>query len=155
MEVEVENKIFKIEEWIKASGYKCTAPRDTLIRLFVETKRHLRPEEIYMLTKAQGVSLPTVYRNIDLLKRIGVIKEIVIQKERYYELNMFSRKKLHIHFSCNQCGQIKEYLDSKIFRDMIEQRDYIEEVFHDDIEDVTIVMNGICDLCKERNHSDN
>ncbi len=62
----------------------------------------------------RGISLPTVYRTIDILKRIGVIKE---------------------------------YNSRRIFKEMIQQRDYLESVYKDNIEDITIVMTGICNNC--------
>ena len=146
--MDVEEKVSKIVKLMITKGYKATHSRQIIIRLFVETEDHLRPEQIYLLIKNKGVSLPTVYRNVDILKKIGVIKEIVIQNDRYFELNMFSQKKLHIHFQCVKCGIIKEYSNSQIFKDIIEQKDYIEELFDDDIEDIMIVMSGICSLCK-------
>lgn len=150
--MDIEEKISKIEELMIAKGYKSTHARKIIIRLFVESKEHLTADQIYMLIRKQKISLPTVYRTIDILKKIDVIKEVVIHNDRYYELNMYSQKKLHIHFKCDQCGQIKEYVDSHIFKEMIAQRDYIEEMFDDEIKDIMIVMSGICSSCKKSNH---
>jgi Fe2+ or Zn2+ uptake regulation protein len=61
---------------------------------------------------------------------------------------MYSQKKLHIHFNCHKCGQITEYSDRHIFKELIAQRDYLEKTYGDSIEDITIVMTGICNHCK-------
>jgi len=144
-----EKKISEIEELLKSKGYKLTHPREVIVRLFVQTSEHLKPEDIYNEVRHEDVSLPTVYRSIEILKNIGVIKEVVINSERYYELSIFSQKKFHIHFQCSICGKIKEYNDKRIFKDMLLQRDYIEETYNDVIEDVTVVMKGVCSSCKK------
>lgn len=126
-----------------------TNSRRIIVRLFVETKDHLKPEEVYQLVREHNVSLPTVYRTLEILKKIGVIKELTLRNERIYELNIYSQKILHIHFQCSNCGEIKEYKDLPLVKSMIEQRDYIEEKYEDDIDDITIVMKGVCRLCRK------
>jgi len=143
-----DETISRIEQLILRKGFKATRSRKIIIKLFIESKEHLRPEQIFLKTREQGISLPTVYRSIDVLKKLNVIKEIMLHNERYYELDMYSQKKLHIHFQCNHCRQIKEYSDQHIFNELVEQRDYIEKSFDDDIEDIMVVMSGVCRDCK-------
>jgi Fe2+ or Zn2+ uptake regulation protein len=149
----MEKKITEIMNLIKARGYKLTRTREIMVHLFVETDRHLKPEEVHQLVKHQGISLPTVYRNIDVLTRMGIIKEIPLHNERYYELYLFSQKKMHMHFRCSQCGLIKEYTDQQVFQQMIRQRDYIEDTYRDSVEDINIIMTGLCSQCLERKES--
>ncbi len=143
-----------IENKIASSGYKLTYSRLTMIKFFVDSREHLKPEDVYHSLKEYGISLPTVYRNISIFKQLGIVKEVVIQDDHYYELDMYSQKKLHIHFRCKLCGQIKEYADRKIFKDMIQQKEVIENAFQDEIEDITIVMTGTCKQCKENSVCD-
>ncbi len=149
VKINMEKKVAEIVKLLKAKGYNITHSRNIMIRLFVETEKHLKPEEVYDLAKDQGISLPTVYRNIDVLKKTGVIKEITINNDRFYELHIYSQKKLHIHFRCNRCGNIRDYNNRNIFKKMIQQKDYIEETFGDHVEDISIVMRGICRDCHE------
>ena len=144
-----EKKIMEIKVLFISKGYKFTRSRKAMTELFVSTQDHLKPEDVHRLTKDQGVSLPTVYRNLDLMVRLGVIKEIEIHHDRFYELVLYSRKKLHMHFQCRICGQIKEYSNPDIFKSMIDQRDYLESVYGDDIDDITIIMKGTCSACKK------
>lgn len=53
--MEIENKMTKIEELLKVKGYRFTPSRKTLVRLFVEPKEHLKPEEIYKLTRSKKI----------------------------------------------------------------------------------------------------
>ncbi len=150
MSDEVEEKVDEIKSFLKKKGYKNTVTREEVIRVFTETKDHLKPEEVHQRVKGEGVSLPTVYRCVDLLKKTDVIKEINIKDGRFYELHMFSRKKLHIHFQCTQCQKIKEYNDRHVFKEMLRQKEYIEHTYEDTIEDITIVTKGICRECAAR-----
>lgn len=136
-----------IELLLKANGYRLTHPRETLLKLFLETEEHLTAEEIYQKLKHEQLSLPTVYRNIEIFKRLGIIKEIVIHNNRYFELNIYSQKKLHIHFHCRRCGQIKEYNSRHVFSEMIAQKNGLEKAYKDSIEDMTVVMTGVCSAC--------
>jgi Fe2+ or Zn2+ uptake regulation protein len=144
----LNNKIIEIENVVKSKGYKMTQARKTIIRVFVESSDHLKPEDIYQLIRGTGVSIATVYRNIGVLKRISVIKEIAIHNERFYELNMFSEKKLHLHFQCKSCGKIKEYADNSSVIGLIRQRESIENIYGDLVEDITFIMEGICKECR-------
>lgn len=150
MPYSTEEKTHELMEYLKEKGYKTTRAREELIRVFVETQDHLKPEDVHRKLKAEHVSLPTVYRSIDLLKKLGIIKEISIADERYYELYRFSQKKLHIHFQCISCGKIKEYDDRHVISTMLNQKEYIEKNYGDQIEDITIVTKGICQECKKR-----
>ncbi|MCD4714795.1 MAG: hypothetical protein K8R73_16080, partial [Clostridiales bacterium] len=68
--------------------------------------------------------------------------------ERYYELEIYSGKKMHIHFQCQSCGIIKEFSDLELKKLMIEERDFIEAKYGDRINDITIVMSGTCNACQ-------
>lgn len=139
-----------IENIVESAGYKMTYSRYTMLGLFIDCKAHLRPEDVYQMLRDREISLPTVYRNIAIFKDLGIIKEITINEDHYYELNMYNQKKMHMHFRCSVCGQIKEYSDRQVFKAMIQQKDAIEAAYQDQIQDVTIVMTGICKTCKEK-----
>lgn len=150
MSLSNEEKIRQLIEHLKEKGYKNTGARGKMIKVFVEAEDHLKPEDVHRKLKGEDVSLPTVYRSIDLLKKIGIIKEISIADERYYELYRFSQKKLHIHFQCSSCGKIKEYDNRHIFSTMLSQKEYIEKNYGDQIDDITIVTQGLCRKCKTK-----
>lgn len=146
----MKQKIMDIEKILKEKGYKLTQSREKMIELFVNSNQHLRPDDAYQILRKEGISLPTVYRNIELLKEIGVIKEVNLENERFYELDLYSGKKMHIHFKCHGCGIIKEYNSLEVKRMMLEQRDYLEKSYGDLIEDITIVMHGLCEECQNK-----
>lgn len=142
-------KILDIEKILKDNGYKLTGSRKLMIKIFVDSEKHLKPDDVYQLLRKERISLPTVYRNIEIFKETGVIKELPIHNERYYELEIYSGKKMHIHFQCQSCGIIKEYSDLELKKLMIEERDFIEVNHGDRINDITIVMSGTCKVCQK------
>lgn len=148
--MEINEKVIAIEKKLRANGYKYTHSRNAIIKLLAETTEHLKCEEIYRRLREDGVSLPTVYRNIDIFNRLGIIKEVMIHNERYFELNIYTQKKLHIHFHCQQCGKIKEYSDRQDFKGMIQLKTTMENKYKDAIEDISIVMTGVCVDCQKK-----
>ncbi len=146
----MDTKIKEIEKILQEHEYKLTKPRIRMIELFLETSDHLCPEEIYNKIKHESISLPTVYRNILVFKNLGIIKETNINNENVYELNVFSEKRLHMHFHCKRCGQIIEYNNREIFNHMIKQQEYIEAQFGDIVENYSVVFDGICHSCRKQ-----
>ena len=95
--VESTEKVSGIIGMMNSLGYHKTHSRRTLARLFVETDRHLRAEEIYQMVRGEGISLTTVYRCLDIFKKIGIIDEITIQGNKAYALEVRECLSLHQH----------------------------------------------------------
>lgn len=144
----MKDKVNMIEDILRKKNFKLTSSRKEIIRVFLESDEHLKPEDVYDLVKDKDISLPTVYRTIDILKRNQIIEEITIGKHRYYELKIFSGKKMHIHFKCDRCGEIFDIDDQILVMDLIRIRDYAEKEFAVEVEDLVMVMRGTCDKCR-------
>ncbi|MBN4050837.1 MAG: transcriptional repressor [Alkaliphilus sp.] len=144
----MDSKIELIEEFVKKNGYRVTDSRRIILKFFVENDGHYKPEDVYQLIKNEMLGIATVYRNLDIFKKIGIIKEITIDNKLYYELDMFSSKKLHLHFHCKSCNQIVEYTDQVLIQSLLKQKDFIEENYDNIVDDITIVMKGICKDCR-------
>lgn len=148
-------KVQELENILQENGYRVTKSRRVLIKYFLETKKHLCAEKIYVNVKNQSISLPTIYRNLLIFKSIGLIKEMNINNENVYELSVFSGKRMYVHFICRKCGQIIEYKDQMVFGRMLEHQSYIETTFGDSIEDYSAILTGVCHKCQEMvNESD-
>lgn len=144
---EIEKHLSKI---VTDRGYKYNHSRRLVLKHFIENRDHMTPEDVYNDIKDGVISMSTVYRNIEIFDNLGIIKHINIDGIRYFELNMFNKKKLHVHLSCRKCGKIKEYESSAIFNQMIAQKEFIESLNGDIVEDVSIVMKGICHSCQSK-----
>ena len=134
------SKISAIEKLLKDKGYKSTYSRKEIIQCFLDSEKHLRPEDIYEKVRESGISLPTVYRNIEMLKENKIISELNAGGERFYELRMFSQKVLHLHYKCDTCNHLIEITDTDLVLDLINLKNKVEKRYDNTIDDIEIII---------------
>lgn len=145
----MDYRIKKIEGLLKQKKYKITFARKEIICLFVNNiNKHFKTEEVYNLVKGKNISLPTVYRTIEILKNNGIIKETVIDKTRYYELEIFSKKSLHLHLKCIRCGDVIDFVSTKSMLMLLDEKNNIEKRYKFKINDIYAILQGECDKCR-------
>ncbi|MFZ5969310.1 MAG: Fur family transcriptional regulator [Bacillota bacterium] len=144
----MKSKLEHIAALLKKKGVCVTLQRREILRVFLRTDRHLKADDIYDLTKQNGVSIATVYRTIEILKEHDIIKEITIGKDRYYELKLYSEKCMHIHFKCKTCGAIIDLDDIKLRIDLIKMWNGVEKTYSVEVRELTMVTEGVCSKCR-------
>lgn len=144
----MESKYQSIIKQLVKSGIRITCQRKTIIRALLEANRHIRADELYDMVKAESIGVATVYRTIELLKEFDIIKIIAIGNDRYVELKKFSKNYTHINFKCIICSRIYDYSDRNITRKVLEMMRYLEDEYTAETHDLTILINGICSLCR-------
>ena len=145
----MDSKIQGIEKMLKKRGYRITKGRREIIELFVKNKdNHYRVEEVYNSIKSKNISIPTVYRTIEILKKGGIIKETIIDNYKYYELQIFSKKSVHLHLKCIECGSVSDYLDKKSILNLLEEKTNIENKYDMLIYDIYTIFYGVCKNCR-------
>jgi Fe2+ or Zn2+ uptake regulation protein len=131
---------------LRAEGLRVTSQRSLLLEIMRESKGHLDAGEIYRRARAQDprISLSTVYRNLNLLKDLGVITELHLDEEHHhYELRDEAE---HYHLICSSCQRVVEF-DSSSMGALIQQTS-AEKGFL--IEHVHIDLVGLCQDCRAR-----
>lgn len=101
------NKINNIEITLKDQGYKLTGQRRIIIEVFEECPAHYTAQEVFEKVKTQNpnINFSTVYRNLELLCKIGVINKLNISnKISHFEL---AHHEHHHHVICLKCGEMK------------------------------------------------
>jgi Fe2+ or Zn2+ uptake regulation protein len=96
-----------IESTLKNQGYKLTGQRRFIIEAFEECPAHYTAQEIYEKVKAQNPSInfSTVYRNLELLCKIGVINKLNISSGiSHFEIK---HNEHHHHVICLKCGDMQ------------------------------------------------
>jgi len=91
-------------ESLRAAGRRITPERDLLVRI-IDRNPHLDATEIYRLAQETQprIGLATVYRTLNLLKDLGVIRASEFgETHRHYEV----RGAEHIHLVCSECGRV-------------------------------------------------
>lgn len=137
-----------IENVIDRNGYKATNQRKEILYIFIKhNQKHLSAEEVYEYVKPEGIGLATVYRNIKIFVDLDIIKEIRVDDTNYYELKMYGKKPLHIHFQCENCGCIEDILDQDIILEYLRINRLIEDKQGCEIFDMDIMFHGLCKDC--------
>ena len=91
----------------KLSG-RSTVQRELIREILQHADRHLDADEIYLQArqKSPGISLSTVYRNLQVFKELGLVEEHQFGSRRYYEPAIQDN---HHHLVCLGCGQVFEF----------------------------------------------
>jgi len=99
-------------EELAAKGVRLTAQRRAVVETIQDAGEHL--DASALLTQARirepNIDRATVYRTIDLLKRLRLIDELDLMhlkgEKHFYEVKT---RRDHVHLACFQCGRIEEF----------------------------------------------
>ena len=101
---------------LSEKGYRLTPQRIMILSAIENSQDHISAEEIYaqVLTKYPHVNISTVYRTLELLKRLGLVTETDLGggRVRYHPAD----KGHHHHLVCTECGAIIDLDESTLAR---------------------------------------
>lgn len=110
----MKNTLNVIYSKLQQLNYKITPQRQVILKAFLEnTTEHLSAEEVYNIVKVDypDIGLATIYRTLDLLAEIDVLKKINFGDNRTrYELDQ-QETHYHHHMICLGCGRVQEFDD--------------------------------------------
>ncbi|HSH36106.1 Fur family transcriptional regulator, partial [Schnuerera sp.] len=104
----------------------------------------------YNKLKTEGIGISTVYRNINLFVDLDILKEFKIDETSYYELKMYAKKPLHIHFKCEECENLIDIKDRDIILKYLKINNSIEKKYGIQINDLDIMFHGLCSNCIDK-----
>jgi len=85
-------------------GYRMTPQRVMIVSAIENSDNHISAEEIYaqVIAKYSYVNISTVYRTLEMLKRLGLVTETDLGegRVRYHPAG----KGHHHHLVCRECG---------------------------------------------------
>ena len=142
------NELQKIKSIIERENLKFTIQKQLILEALLSSKEHITINELHEKLKVNNIGIATLYRNLDSFKNLGIITEINVEGKAYYEMKIFGRKPIHIHFKCTNCGKIMDIEDNKLYHEylklnrLIEERDLL-------IYDSVFTFKGICSDCKK------
>lgn len=137
---------------LKGDIFRWTLTRKAILDLLNRTSKHMSAKEIYdtLLKLYPGIGLSTVYRTLDLLSRMGLVKKLNIgEGKSRYEYKP-GEEKLHHHIICTKCGKIIDYSDfldeelnlvGKIEKNLARKYNFI-------VKDHNIDFYGLCKDCR-------
>ena len=107
-------------KYLEKSGLKRTKVREILFHGILTVKDHFTIEDLLVHLQKEGVriTIDTLYRNIVLLEKAGIVAEIFHQgRKTFYEV--IHKKEHHDHMTCVSCGRIFEFHSSLIEKEQL------------------------------------
>jgi Fur family ferric uptake transcriptional regulator len=129
---------------LSARGVRLTLQRRILIDIIQRAEGHLDVAAILALAKQRDRA--TVYRTIELLKRLRLIDELDLMHlqgdKHYYEVKT---RRDHIHLACFHCGRIEEVSSELLERLKSEVADQLAF----DVRVTRLELGGKCRACRQ------
>ena len=129
---------------LSKQGYRLTPQRMMILSAIENSDDHISAEEIYaqVVAKYPRVNISTVYRTLELLKRLGLVTETDLGggRVRYHS----AEKGHHHHLVCRQCGAIidlDEALLSPLKSALLQEYKFSADLRH-------LAIFGRCANCK-------
>jgi len=122
-----------------------TPQRRLLLSIMREAGRHLDAKEVYRRASERdpNISLATVYRNLRVFEKQGLLNERHLGQARcYYEMK---RSGEHQHLVCEACGQVIEF-ESPLIRKLVAE---VQRKNNFSVTKVELYLEGHCHKCKE------
>jgi len=120
--------------------------RDIILETLKENVVHPTAEYLYGVLKEKnsGISLATLYRNLNQLADKGIIKKIEgLETSSHFDHNTYE----HYHFICDKCKRVFD-IPVEIAPDIAEKTQHATGF---DVKGYDIVIHGICNECKKGN----
>jgi Fur family ferric uptake transcriptional regulator len=133
-------------EELGSKGIRMTAQRRAVVEVIQEAKKHLDADSLLHLARQRqpNIDRATVYRTIDLLKRLRLVDELDLMhlegEKHFYEVKT---RREHIHLACFRCGRIQEF-SSALFEQL---KSEISEQAGFKIRVTRLEVGGACREC--------
>lgn len=123
---------------------KYSKQRNMILKTVSENPIHPNADQVYSQIKEQNptISLGTVYRNLNLLSEIGLLRRISVPNgsDRFD-----GRLDRHFHIICENCGKVTD-VENNLELDI---ETYVESKSGYKVKEIDVVMFGLCPDCKK------
>jgi Fe2+ or Zn2+ uptake regulation protein len=130
-------------ELLRKRGYRLTPQRFLIMSVIQEAQEHLSVEQITERVQQRNpyVSLSTVYRTLELLRELGLVRENHLPGEQpRYEI---AEGKSHHHLVCRGCRAVI-HLDQQLLGNLHEK---LQEEYHFYGLNLDLMATGYCQSC--------
>ncbi|MGE5233974.1 MAG: Fur family transcriptional regulator [Acidobacteriota bacterium] len=103
------------EQFVRREGLRMTTERRALFEEIFLQHGHLDADALHAALRQRGlrISRATVYRNLDLLVRCGLVRRHRMGKRRQLYEHVHPGLD-HEHLMCNRCGRVAEFKSAAI-----------------------------------------
>lgn len=134
-----------IADRLSKQGYRLTPQRIMILLAIENSDDHISAEEIYaqIIAKYPNVNISTVYRTLELLKRLGLVTETDLGegRVRYHP----TEKGHHHHLVCRECGTtvaLDESLLARLESALLQEYKFVADLRH-------LAIWGRCANCSQ------
>lgn len=130
---------------LRTSGYRLTRQRQLVWDTLRRTRRHLSAEQIGAVLKRQDqrVDMATVYRSLDVLQRLGLIRSSRLGERQYFEL---AEPGEHYHLVCDNCGSA-HHIEGE---DLAPVLRHITDEHRFAVRSADLIVHGWCEKCQAK-----
>ena len=133
-------------ESLHKANLKATPARLEILSVLEKSSKPLNAKNIQKLTKDKNMDMATTYRSLESLKKIGIIKQVNLQKDQaFYEI---SNKFDHHHLICQNCGIIEDFVGC--YSDTIIKKALTGSKQFSKISEHSLELFGICNKCTKK-----
>lgn len=128
---------------LRRRGLRLTPQRQIVLTIIETSGEHLSAEAICQRVQARYpfVSLSTVYRTLERLKAVGLVREVhLLADQRFYESADAGD---HHHLLCRNCGAVL-HVDAALLAGLREQ---LERCYHFTPLSLDLIATGYCENC--------
>ena len=106
----------ELKKALHDQGLKLTRSRLTVLQVLAATSAHLKVAEVHRRARQIDgrVGLASVYRTMDLLARLQLIKHVHVEHRHRHYARITERHGHHL--VCNDCGLVVEFSDCQLER---------------------------------------
>lgn len=120
--------------------YRNSKQREIILNYLRTHEGHHSAEEIFKgVNKDENISLATIYRNLNILEDMKLIKKIPLENGYVYD----KTQNPHYHFYCTECDTLYdvdvEYSDKNI--------EDISSHIKGKVDNHEIIIRGVCQKC--------
>lgn len=120
-------------------------PQRQLVLDAVRSLDHATPEQICVQVQraAPAVNITTIYRTLDLLDRIGLVRHTHLG---HGAPTYSAEEHQHLHLVCHSCGEVTELpteLMDGLVADLADHSGFALDVSH-------LALSGLCINCQDR-----
>ena len=138
-----------LAELAREHGFRLTSQRKLIFSILESAPTHLNVKEILEQARRvdPGIDPVTIYRNLAVLKKLGVVDELDLLHlqgdQHYYEAR---QERAHSHVACVQCGKVMEFSSPAMDKIAAEIRDELSF----QIAFMRIEVGGTCSDCRKK-----
>ena len=137
----------RLKQKLSAAGHRLTRPRRAVLRVVAEATQALTPAQVHERARAHypQVGLVTVYRTLELLVRLGLVRRIHTEGGCHGYAPVTLGEAGH-HLVCTSCHQAVEFPCTGMEETLAE----VERLTRFSIQGHWLELFGLCPACQAK-----